>query len=405
MKRTLLASSLLASFFAMGTAAVAAPYAITGTVSNPLHGNLVRTEYTVSAGAHPLDRFKMVRVKRSHGGPDRGVILFLPPLGSTFAFYEQRDSDPGGRPGSSIAEFFAQRGFDVFGVSPRFEGPTPGTCEAGLIDCSIMGTWDLGSMVEDVAFVRGQIATLHPGAPVALGGASLGSILAIAVADADPTSYDSLILWEGMLYSDDPVVRNLNTPYCAGLEAQIAAGQVYDAVGIGIFRTVAKLAQLAPGGLTPIPLLPPTLTNQQAFLATVSVPTPGPISMPVPGYFQTAGDLATNRLLFADQDRMVENISRFNYYVPNILVRDVSCSLAGVETSYTDGLAAFTGPILAIGGGHGFGAYLGPQLDLFGSTDVTVLIEADFGHIDHMMTPRHTDYVERPILDFLRKIR
>jgi|CXWL01.1.fsa_nt_gi pimeloyl-ACP methyl ester carboxylesterase len=403
MKRTLLSSVLLPLLCA--SAASAAPYSITATASNPLHGGLVRTEFSVSAGAHPLDRFKVVRIRRDHGGPDRGVILFLPPLGSTFSFYEQRDGDPGGRPGSSIAEYFALRGFDVFGVSPRFEGPTAGTCEAGLLDCSVMGTWNLQSMVEDVTFVRGEISTLHPGAPVALGGASLGSILAIAVADADPSSYDALILWEGMLYSNDPAVLALNGPYCAGLEAQLAAGQVYDAVGIGVFRTVAKLSQLAPGGLTPIPLLPPFLTNQQALLATVSVPTPGPISMPVPGYFQVAGDLTANRLVFADQDRLVDNVGRFNQYVPNVLVRDVSCSLAGVETAYTDGLAAFTGPILAIGGGHGFGAFLGPQLGLFGSTDVTLRLEADFGHIDHMMTPRHVDFVERPIFEFLRRIR
>lgn len=402
MKRTLLAST-----FALGLAAsaAAAPYSVTGTATNELSGGIVRTEYTVSAGAHPLDHFKIVRIHRAHGGPDRGVILFLPPLGSTFSFYEQRDGDPGGRPGSSIAEYFALRGFDVFGVSPRFEGPTSGTCEAGILDCSVMATWDLESMVEDVTFARGEIAALHPGAPVALGGASLGSILAIAVANADPGGYDALILWEGMLYSDDPAVRALNGPYCAGLEAQLAAGQVYDAVGIGVFRTVAKYAQLAPGGLTPIPLLPPFLTNQQALLATLSVPTPGPVSMPVPGYFQVAGDLAANRLVFADQDRLIDNVGRFNQYVPNVLVRDVSCSLAGVETRYTDHLDAFTGPILAIGGGHGFGAYLGPQLALFGSTDVTLRLEPAFGHIDHMMTPRHVDFVERPIFEFLRRVR
>lgn len=403
MKRTLLAAALAATL--LSSAVVAAPYAVTGTASNPLGNGLVRTEFTVSAGVHPLDRFKMVRIRRTHGGPDRGVILFLPPLGTTFSFYEHRDGDPAGRPGSSIAEFFALRGFDVFGVSPRFEGLTAGSCEAGVIDCSVLATWNLQSMVEDVAFARGQIAALHPGAPVALGGASLGSILAIAAADADPAAYDALILWEGMLYSDDPAVVGLNTGYCAGLEAQLAAGRIYDGVTSGVFKTAAKLAQTAPAGLSPIPLVPPFLTNREALVANLSIPTPGPVSMPVPGYFQVAGDLATASFRFADADRLIENVTRFNSYIPNVLVRDVSCSLAGIETDYTDGLGAFTGPILAIAGGHGFGNYLGPQLARFGSTDVTVRIEPDFGHIDHMMTPRHADFIERPIFEFLRRVR
>jgi pimeloyl-ACP methyl ester carboxylesterase len=341
MKRTLLASALAATL--LGSAAAAAPYAVIGTASNSLGNGLVRTEFTVSAGAHPLDRFKVVRVNRSHGGPDRGVILFLPPLGSTFAFYEQRDGDPGGRPGSSIAEFFALRGYDVFGVSPRFEGLTAGSCEAGILPCDVLGTWNLQSMVEDVAFAREQIAALHPGAPVALGGASLGSILAIAVADANPAAYDALILWEGMLYSDDPVVTGLNGPYCAALEAQLGAGIVYDGVTSTLFKTASKLAQTAPGGTTPIPLLPPFLTNRQALTGVLSVSNPGPVSMPVPGYLQMTGDPVAGTLRYADLDRVVENVARFNSYIPNVLVRDVSCSLAGVETSYTDGLGAACG--------------------------------------------------------------
>src|SRR4051812_5366845 len=183
---TLLARAALAS----------GPYQIAAT-SSTRAGGLVRTEYTVRAGAHPLDRFKMVRLARA-AGPSSGSILFLPPLGTTFSFYEQRDPD--NAPGSSIAEFFAQRGFDVYGYSPRFEGIPAGTCEAGALDCSIMATWDLASMVDDIAFVRGQIEILHPGTRIVTGGASLGGILAVAVANAHPTDWDGILEWEGMLY-------------------------------------------------------------------------------------------------------------------------------------------------------------------------------------------------------------
>ncbi len=344
----------------------------------------------------------MVRVTRA-GGPQarRGAILFLPPLGTTFAFYEQRD--PNGAPGSSIAEFFALRGFDVYGYSPRFEGIPSGTCEAGVLDCSIMATWDLQSMVDDIAFVRSRIAALNPGARVLAGGASLGGMLAVAVADAAPGDYAGVFPWEGMLFTPDPAVRALNAGYCAQIQAQIAAGIVYDGVGGNVFKDVTKFARLAPGGLTPIPLFPPALTNHQVMVLLLSVPQPGPFTMATPGYIQMNGSLAEDRLFFASEERIFENISRFNSYVPLALVRDINCSLAGVETRFTDNLASFTGPVLMIGGGRGFGPYMDDQLAQFGSADKTLLLEPDFGHIDHMMTPRHRDFVERPILDWARE--
>ena len=40
---------------------------------------------------------------------------------------------------------------------------------------------------------------------------------------------------------------------------------------------------------------------------------------------------------------------------------------------------------------------MGYQLSLFGSDDVTFRLEPDFGHIDHFMTRRHRQYVERPL--------
>ena len=381
------------------TAAAAGPYQVIGTAvtrSNPF----VRTEYTVKVGAHPLDRFKMVRVTRA-GGPEprRGAILLLPPLGTTFAFYEQRDH---GAPGTSIAEFFALRGFDVFGYSPRFEGIPAGTCEAGVLDCSIMATWDLQSMLDDLAFVRSQIAALHPGARVVAGGASLGGMLAVALADAAPGDYAGVFPWEGILATSDPAVRALNQGYCTALEAQIAAGALFEGVGANVFKDVTKFARLAPGGLTPIPLFPPQLTNHQVMIALLSTPQPGPFTMPAPGYIQMNGSVAEDRLFFASEARVFENISRFNSYVPLALVRDIDCSLAGVETQFTDNLASFTGPVLMIGGGHGFGPYMADQLAQFGSTDKTLSVEPEFGHIDHMMTPRHREFVERPILEWIR---
>jgi pimeloyl-ACP methyl ester carboxylesterase len=380
------------------------PYQVTGTAESRTAG-LVRTEFTVQAGPQPLDRFKMVRLTQGHeghGGSSGGSILFLPPLGTTFSFYEQRDAN--GAPGTSIAEYFALRGFDVYGYSPRYEGIPAGTCEAGVVDCSAMSGWDMQSQVDDITFVRSQIETLHPGTKIVAGGASLGGILAIAVANAHPGDYEGIFPWEGMLFSNDAQVRALNQGYCAGLQAQLAAGVLYDGVGANVFKEVTRQARLNRSGLTPIPLFPPTFTNHQVLVATVAVPTPGPATMPAPNYVLMNGSLAGNRLFYASEARAEENVSRFVNYIPTVLVRDVSCSLAGVETQFVSNLSHFTGPVLMIGGGRGFGPYMGDQLALFGSSDKVIRLQPGFGHIDHMMTERHRDFVERPIFDWATRV-
>jgi pimeloyl-ACP methyl ester carboxylesterase len=382
----------------------AGPYQVIGT-GETREGGLIRTESLIQAGTHPLDRFKMTRlVKNVPAGQLQGSILFLPPLGLTFpGFYEQRD--PNGAPGSSIAEFFALRNFDVYGYSPRFEGIPAGTCQAGLFDCSIMGTWDLQSMVDDIAFIRSEIERLHPGTKIVTGGASLGGILAVAVANAAPADYDGVFPWEGMLFSPDAQVRALNQGYCAADEAQLASGAVYDGVGPNVFKEVTKQAELSPAGPNMIPLFPPTLTGHQTLVALVSTPTPGPVTMPVPNYVQMNGSLAEDRLFYASEQRVFQNIRNFISYAPNALVRDINCSLAGTETDYTANLANYHGAVLMIGGGRGFGAYMNGQLAQFtGTTDKTLRLEPNFGHIDHFMTRYHRAYVERPIYQWARRV-
>jgi len=395
--------SILAALVLLAASQAVAAYEITGITASQDH-NLLREEYMVQVGPNPIDRFKMTRVVKAVR-PDRlrGSILFLFPLGTTFSFYEQRD--PNGAFGSSIAEYFALRNYDVYGYSPRFEGIPAGACESGLFDCSIMKTWDLASMVEDIAFVRSQIEALHPGTRIVAGGASLGGILATAVADDAPEDYDGFILWEGMLNTPDPAVRALNQGYCETLQIQLGAGASFDA-SIGIFREISRQAAINPAGLTPIPLFPPTLTNHQVMVLALSTPTPGPVSMPVPNYVQMNGSLAEDRLFFASEARLFDNVvGRFVNYTPHATTRDISCSLAGVETRYVDNLSAFHGAVLAIGGGRGFGPYLDDQLAQFtGTTDKKILLKPTFGHIDHFMTAKHRDFVERPIYEWAVRV-
>ncbi len=367
-------------------------------------GPLDRSEWTVAAGPNPIDPCTMTRwVKRPPALPIRGSILLLPSLGTTFALYEQRDTYGG--LGSSIAEFFALRNFDVYGYSPRFEGISAGSCEAGVVDCSVMAGWDIQSMLDDISYIRDQIDVLQPGSGVVAGGLSLGGILAVAVANDDGARYDGVFPWEGMLLSDDPAVQGLNTGYCAGAEALLAGGIFFDGVGNGVFKAVAQYARTRPESLNTIPLFPPTFTSHQVLVLTLAVPAPGPISMPVPGYITVAGDLAEDRFFFASEDRLLENVvGTFNNYAPNALIRDISCALAG-ETTYTADLGSYTGSVLMIGGGLAFGGYMQDQLDAFtGASDKELLLEPEFGHIDHFMSPFHRQFVERPILRWLRDV-
>jgi pimeloyl-ACP methyl ester carboxylesterase len=394
--------SLLLLLSTLGARAATAAPQIAGTTSQRDAG-LVRTEYLVQVTPHPLDRFRMIRlVKDVPASSLRGSILLLPPLGTNFSFYEQRD--PNGARGTSIAEFFALRGFDVYGYSPRFEAIPAPLCEAGLADCSVMAGWDLQSMLDDIAFIRAQIEQLHPGTRIVAGGASLGGMLAVAVANAAPGDYDGVIPWEGMLSTSDPTVRAINQGYCATLEAQIAGGAVYDGVGTNVFKQVAKQSELAPQGLNLIPLFPPTLTQHQVLVLLVAVPNPGPFTMPAPNYVLMNGSLAEDRLFHASEARLYDDIARFNGYVPLALVRDLNCSLAGSETAFTSNLAAFTGSVLAIGGGRGFGPYLPDQLAAFTHAQTTFLFEPDFGHIDHFMTADHQRYVEQPIFEWASRL-
>ncbi|MEM1203194.1 MAG: hypothetical protein AAGN66_08195 [Acidobacteriota bacterium] len=391
----------MVAFLGLGllAAVAAAEPTVIATTTSDLPGNVTRTEVLVQDGASPLDRFKISRLAKD--GPHLGdAILLLPSLGVDMVSYEQPAPRRGF--GSSIAGFFALRGYDVYGYSSRLEGIPAGTCEAGVLDCSVMASWNLQRVVDDVAFVRAFIEEQNPGVRVFVGGLSLGAISTFAVLDADPSSYAGAFVWEGMLATPDPAVQALNQGYCAGLEAQLAAGILFDGVGANVLRKVTKLADASPASPNTNPLFPPFFTHQQAMVAALSLEAPGPVSMPLPGYIALAGDVTQGTFDFADQERLIENVSRFNDYTPNALVRDVSCSLAGVETSYVDNLGSFTGPVLAIGGGRGFGASMQDNLDLLGSTDVEFLLEPDFGHVDHLFSPQRRRLVERPILRWLR---
>jgi hypothetical protein len=364
---------------------------------------LLRTETLIQVGSHPLDRFKMVRLVRDVPAEKlRGAIIFLPPLSTTYEFYEQRDAS--GAVGTSPAEFFALRHYDVYGYSPRYASIPAGSCETGMLDCSIMAGWDLQSQVDDVAIIRAQIEANNPGTKVAVGGISLGAILSIAVVNSDPDAYVGVFPWDEMIHCEHPEVRSRTIGYCADIEAQLAAGILYDGVTHSLLRWGANSARFSPDGQNMNPIFPSFFTNKQVLMLMTSTVSPGPLSGPVPDMVLINGDFAEGRFYYADEERFYENARRFIDYFPIALVRDIACGMAGIDTSHVDNLGSYTGSVFMIGAGRGYGYYMQDQLDLFGTSDKTLVIEPDFGHIDHFMVLNHRQYVEQPLYHWLERI-
>lgn len=387
----------------MTVTAAAGQYQVLGANTERI-GGLQRTETTVQVGANPFDQFKITRwIKKDVPAEGlRASLLLLPPAGFSFTFYEQRDGNGG--PGTSFAGYFAARGYDVYGYSPRWDGVPAGLCESGLADCSFMAGWDMQSMVDDVAFVRSVIEAEHPGSVVVIGGFSLGAIATVAVLNAAGDDYDGALLWEGVLATADAAAIAHNEAYCAGFEAQLAAGFVYDDLTFNILKQVGQSCELVRFGLTPIPLYPPVLNNHQVLVAALSAPTPGLwVSQPVPTYVLAMGDLAADRLTYASEDRVLESARRLYSYFPTALYRDIACSLAGVDDQHVTNLAAFSGAVLAIGVSNGWGPNLDDQLGMMGSSDTTLRMKEGFGHVDLFWHPSHRRFLERPILSWLEE--
>jgi pimeloyl-ACP methyl ester carboxylesterase len=373
-------------------------------VSSVNQGDLVRTEYVIRVGDHPLDKFKMIRLARDVPAAQlKESVLLLPHFSGTFSFWEVGDHGKGVE--SSFAGYFAKRGYDVYGLSLRVDGLPAGTCEAGILPCSVMAGWDIQSIVEDIAFVRSQIELLHPNTGIILGGQALGGILGIATVNAYPQDYDGLFGWSSMLYSEDPDVVSLNHGYCFDMEAQIAGGLHYIGIAGTVIQAVATRARVNPDGINANPLFPGFLTNHQALVALYSLPgPPGPTSLPVPGMIISAGSVEEDRFFYTSEERAFEVTLRFNTYVPASVVRDICCSVGGLDDQHVDNLGSFTGAVFLIGAEFGFGPFLEDQVDKFVSADTTMVFEDDLGHGDMYLSSNHQQYLEWPIHQWARRI-
>jgi hypothetical protein len=274
-------------------------------------GPLRLTEWTVQAGSDPAARFTVHRLRKpsapsAASAAPRGVLLLMPGGGSKFALYSVAED---GVVAHSFAGELAVRGFEVWGYSPRTSGLAPGAC-SGAVDCAGMRDWGMAAVVADALYIRRRIRAVHGRVEPVIGGFSLGAMSTLAVLDAEPRGWAGAVLWEGMLYSEDPTVLAANGVVCASLEAQLAAGELWDEATYSSLQLIYGLASADPDGPSPLPGFE-GLTNRQALLLLLTTPQPAPPAY-VPGYTLIAGSLAG--FSFASEDRIGLLISQFNAY-------------------------------------------------------------------------------------------
>lgn len=375
--------------------AAAAPYRVirenTQNIS-VLIGDLAHTKTVVQDGSKAINRFTMHRLRRT-GLPSRGAILLMPALGNNFNGYLTSED---GDPGKSFAAYFARIGYDVWGYSPRETGIATGQC-SGALDCSEALNWSLQTVVDDAAYIRGQIRAVYGPRDPVIGGLSMGAASALAVVNARPNDYAGVLAWDGSVRTANPVFQANAQTFCAQFNGLVAAGSAVDDQSLPFLKLVAQLAQTAPNDpfVIPVPSIPPGLTNKQVLVLLLA--TPNPIApSPRPGFFSAAGDVLSGQFFFSDTARLTANIASFNDVTANRTTRDLYCSLSGAEAAYNSNLANFTKPMLIIKAGQGFGQIMDELQGFTGGPSILQQMN-NFGHIDHFGTPNHHGLLEIPI--------
>jgi len=399
-RRTFFALFFAVQLLLISSIAHAQPYQTINTQSSVVGGDLSKTVTTIQEGNNALDRFLITEMKKPLPDPAyKGVLLLLPPLGSGFQNFETAQN---GDYNTSFAGFFARRNYVVVGYSQRVQGLTAGSCESGAIDCSPMAEWGLQTVVDDATFIRQQIQANYPDLRIVVGGLSMGSISSLALLNAHPNDYAGAILIEGTLHDTDATVRAINANFCATFEGLLAAGVYYDGQSGPGVKLLNQLAQVAPNVPTVFPGFPPGITNHQAFVLALSAPPVSPLT-PRPGYYQLAGDFLEDRFFYANESLVHANVAGFVDYTTTRSLRDLNCGLAG-ETTFTNNLGSFTGPVIMFAGGHGFGSAMTDTAQLMSSATITMNSRADYGHVDYMFSTNHLQELEHPIFNWLLQV-
>jgi len=377
----------VAMTFARVAAADAFPTVV--SVTETREGDITNSQTVYSRSSNSIDRFTLHHLESC--GPKKGTILFLPPLGFNFDFYEVSDT---GDWSDSLPATLVREGYEVYGYSPGMRGLTAGTCESGSVDCSVMANWGLASVISDARFIHGVIAS-HGERPY-LAGISIGAMSVIATLNDDPNGYGGTLLWEGALYSADAQVQALNAQWCGYEQEVIAGGKIYDDTLNPYVKLITSNAQTAPTQPTELPGYPAGTTNYDAFVEFMANPPASPVTEVVPGLEFAAANSTDTAFLTVSNARAFQAVAGLDDYVPQATVRDMNCSLAGDRT-FTSNLAAFTGPIYAAGAGLGFGERMADNLALFGSKSVQFTVTPGIGHEEHFLSKNHEQLLEQPL--------
>jgi hypothetical protein len=358
---------------------------------------LVRTAFEIQQGSDPLNHFTAVRLRQnglSHLG-DPPLIL-LAPFAFPAEFWELTTSDYE----DSFAAQIALAGYDVWLVDSRLADADPGECESGAVDCSAMAGWDQDLAIDDAMYVNKLVRAAHPAKKAVIGGLSGGSSTAIASVDRHPNAFAGLFAWEGSLYVADPTIRARNAAFCANDNAALAGGQIFDPAVQG-FKVLFQLAAAAPNDPSPIPVFPPGTTNLQALLFAFTLPdVNNPLNFTA-DFVRLVGDPFAATLTYSDLDRVLVWGPLVGNYAPIAFIRDSHCSMAGIETRWTDKLDRFRGPVLMFTEGLGFNVFMHDTAALMTRADVTIDFHPEFGESDrYFSTDRDTVALE-PLLEWL----
>jgi pimeloyl-ACP methyl ester carboxylesterase len=362
---------------------------------------LRRTRFTIEVGPGEIDKFDAVRVHQpSVAGLRDPPLILLSPFGLQSEFWEITQSGYN----DSFAARVALAGYDVWLVDNRSVQIAPGSCESGAVDCSPMASWGIDAGVADALFVEKLVHFFHPFQKAAIGGFSGGSSAAIAAVDSHPHTFAGLFMWEGTLYTADPAIRARNAAFCASDEAALAAGNFVDPSVQG-FKLLFNLASSAPSAPSPVPGFPPGTTNLQALIFAFSAPNPASPLNFTDGFIRLIGDPFAGTLTYSDINRLMMFGPLIGTYAPILFIRDSHCAMAGIDTQYTDNLAAFRGDVLVYAAGFGFGQMMLDTAGLLTHADVTIDNHPEFGESDFYF---HRDWMKvavKPLVHWLHHVR
>ena len=86
---------------------------------------------------------------------------------------------------------------------------------------------------------------------------------------------------------------------------------------------------------------------------------------------------------------------------PIAFIRDSHCSMAGIETRWTDHLDRFRGPVLMFTEGLGFNVFMHDTAALMTRADVTIDFHPEFGESDRYFSTDRDNVALEPLLEWL----